>query len=184
MRRILGVALGVVLITTTACAGRLPDFTSTSTQDPSAFPTGDTGSSTTTTTEPPFIPEPLRGLEVQSISIIDGDEVWVLTVAVADTEAAQRRGLMDVADLQDLDGMLFAWEEPTSTTFWMKDVILPLDIVFFGEDRSLVDYFTMPLCTTDECPSYPAAGSFKYAVEVPASTFFGLTPDAMLVLDP
>jgi len=184
MRRSLLVALGVVLIATTACAGQLPDFTSTSAPDPAAFPTGGNGSSTTTTTEPLFIPEPLQGLEVQSISIVDGDEVWVLKVAVADTEAAHRRGLMDVADLQDLDGMLFAWEEPTSTSFWMKDVILPLDIVFFGEDRSLVDYFTMPLCTTDDCPSYPAAGSFMYAVEMPAATFSGLTPDAMLVLDP
>ena len=188
MRRILGVAVAALLATTAACAAELPDFTAASTSDPSGTESA-AGSATipasTTTTEPPlFVPEQLTDLEILPITIVDGDTIWVLTVAVADSDGARRQGLMNVADLGDLDGMLFVWEEASSSSFWMQDVILPLDIAFFGEDLLLVDSFTMPLCTTDECPSFLATGPFRYAVETLESTFSGMSPAAMLVLDP
>ena len=188
MRRILGVAVAALLATTTACAAELPDFDAASTIEPPATtPQADAPSippSTTSTEAPPFVPEQLAGLETQPITIVDGERVWVLNVAVAATEDRRDRGLMDVADLGDLDGMLFVYESAITTTFWMKDVILPLDIAFFGEDLTLVDAFTMPLCTAGDCPSYSPAGPFQYAVETLELTFAGITPAAMLVLDP
>jgi uncharacterized membrane protein (UPF0127 family) len=188
MRRILGVAVAALIAASTACAAELPDFDAASTTEPPAA-TAPTGappipSSTTSTEVPPFVPEQLAHLEIQPISIVDGERVWVLTVAVAATPQERNRGLMDVADLGDLDGMLFVFESATSVGFWMKDVILPLDIAFFDEDLMLVNSLTMPLCTTDDCPSYPPAGPFQYAVETLEPTFAEITPAAMLVLDP
>jgi uncharacterized membrane protein (UPF0127 family) len=187
MRRILGAVFAALLLTTTACAAELPELAETSSSAPVGTDTsaGATIPASTAPTEPPvFVPDPLTGLETQSITVVDGNIIWLLTVAVADTAAERTRGLMNVADLGDLEGMLFVWEEPTSTDFWMENVILPLDIAFFGEDLTLVDSFTMPLCTTDPCPSYLAAGPFKYAVEVVADTFTELTPEATLILSP
>lgn len=189
MRRILGIAVGALVMISPACAASLPDFAPASTAEPSTSeaPIGSapTIPASTTTTEPPiFVPEQLIGLEVQPITIVDGDGLWSLTVAVADDDPARTRGLMNVADLGDLDGMLFVWEAPTTSGFWMSDVILPLDIAFFGEDLGLVDHFTMPLCTIEDCPSYPAAGPFNYAVEVLEGTFADITPAARLVLGP
>ena len=90
---------------------------------------------------------------------------------------------MNVADLEDLDGMLFVFDSPTTTGFWMENVILPLDIAFFDGDLVLVDSFTMPLCTTD-CPTFPPAGPFQYAVETLESEFAGISPGAKLILNP
>ena len=188
MRRILGVAVAALLATTAACAAELPDFDAASTAEPSVTtaPTGGPPipASTTSTEPPPFVPEQIADLEIQPITIVDGDRLWVLTVAVADTPGERSQGLMNVADLEDLDGMLFVWGDPTSSGFHMTDVILPLDIAFFGEDLLLVDSFTMPLCTSDDCPSYPAAGPFRYAVETLESTFADITPTATLTLNP
>ena len=189
MRRLLAIVAAAFLVTTAACAASLPDFTAGPTTEPpittAPIGTAPTIPASTTTTEPPIVvPEQLIGLEVQPITIVDGDGVWSLTVAVADDGATRSRGLMDVADLGDLDGMLFVWQEPTTTGFWMQDVILPLDIAFFGEDLVRVDNFTMPLCTAEDCPTYSAAGSFTYAVEVLDGTFTDMSSVARLVLGP
>ena len=188
MRRTLAVSLAVFIATTSACAAHLPDFDAESTTGPSATEAPDSAVPTipsTTTTEPPLVvPEQLTALEIRPITIVDGDIIWVLTVAVAASPAERSQGLMNVADLGDLDGMLFVWEASTDSGFWMDSVVLPLDIAFFGEDLTFVDSFTMPLCSDGDCPTYPAAGPFRYAVEVLESTFTGLTPAATLSLDP
>jgi uncharacterized membrane protein (UPF0127 family) len=133
-------------------------------------------------TEPPF-PQ-LQELPRRPISIVDGEVTYLLKVAVADTYEARGRGLLNASDLEDLDGMLYVWAEPTSTSFWPKDTMLPLDIAFFAKDRTWVDNYVMAPCVRDDCPFYRAAGEFMYAVEVPNPGFVGLTAAATLVLDP
>ena len=194
MRRTFAVAAAALVITTAACSAKLPDFDATSTSEPSvttesSVTTEPTGGPTiptlTTSTEAtPFVPEQLTDLEIQAIAIIDGERLWNYVVAVAATEDQRRQGLMNVADLEDLDGLLFVFDSPTTTGFWMENVILPLDIAFFGEDLMLVDSFTMPLCAVEDCPTFPPAGAFQYAVEALESEFAGISPDAMLVLNP
>lgn len=96
-----------------------------------------------------------------------GDEN--LLVAVADEPAERSRGLMDVTDLGELDGMLFSWGGSEVTTgFYMKNTLIPLTIAFYAADGSHVDSFEMDPCRTDECPTYRASGPFAYAIEFPA----------------
>ena len=130
------------------------------------------------------MPELLEGFGTQALTIEDGEITYVLTVAVADSVAERRQGLMNVADLGDLDGMLFVWDEPTTGTFWMKDTPLPLDIAFFDGDGAWVDNFAMTPCTTEDCPNYSAQGPYRYAIEVPETGFAALTADATLNLNP
>ena len=40
----------------------------------------------------------------------------------------------------------------------MKGTLIPLDIVFFGDDKALVDTLSMVPCTADPCPSYVPDG--------------------------
>jgi len=108
-----------------------------------------------------------------------GGEKWA--VAVADDAAERARGLMGVADLGGLRGMLFVFPEESSTGFWMKDTVLALDVAFFAGDGSLVDLLEMVPCEADPCPVYRPAGSFRYALEVPAG---GFAEVADLRLDP
>lgn len=102
-------------------------------------------------------------------------------VAVADDTTRRAQGLMGVESLGSLRGMLFVFPEDTTSGFWMKDTILPLDIAFFAADGSLVGVLSMVPCSGEECPTYRSTGPYRYALEVPAGGFDGLDD---LRLDP
>ena len=51
-------------------------------------------------------------------------------VELADTEAKRERGLMFRKELPDGHGMLFLFDEEGEHSFWMKDTLIPLDMIF------------------------------------------------------
>ena len=55
-------------------------------------------------------------------------------VEIADTPETREKGLMDIKELPKDQGMLFVWDEPQEIDMWMKDTLIPLDIVFINED--------------------------------------------------
>lgn len=55
-------------------------------------------------------------------------------VLVAHTEEEKERGLQDVIELEDDEGMLFIYDQPQTLEFWMHETSLPLDIIFIDED--------------------------------------------------
>ena len=56
--------------------------------------------------------------------------------------------------LADDRGMLFPFPNPQPARFWMKNTLIPLDIVFIH--KGVVKYIQVatPPCTKDPCPSY------------------------------
>ncbi len=52
------------------------------------------------------------------------------SVEVADDAQERARGLMFVESLPTLSGMLFVYERPQSVSFWMKNTLIPLDMLF------------------------------------------------------
>lgn len=52
------------------------------------------------------------------------------SVEVADTEATRSRGLMFRESMARSAGMLFVYESPRRATFWMKNTLIPLDMIF------------------------------------------------------
>jgi uncharacterized protein len=94
-----------------------------------------------------------------------------LDVWVADTDAERQRGLMGVNDLGADQGMAFVFDEPTDTTFWMKDTPLPLSIAFVDETGTIVGVREMAPCHADPCPTYAARSSFVMAIEANAGYF-------------
>ena len=111
--------------------------------------------------------------------VVVGGETW--EVAVADDAAERARGLMGVADLGGLRGMLFLFPADGTAAFWMKDTLLALDVAFFAADGSLVDLLEMTLCEAEPCPVYQPSGAYRYVLEVPAGGFSGVED---LRLDP
>jgi hypothetical protein len=109
---------------------------------------------------------------------VDGT-TWI--VALALSGSARTQGLMDVTDLLDLDGMLFSFDGDTTSAFWMKDTLIPLDIAFFDGAGALVSVTTMEPCRQDPCPTYEAAGPYRFALEAPEGALAGLPADARLV---
>jgi uncharacterized membrane protein (UPF0127 family) len=95
-------------------------------------------------------------------------------VAVADTPVLRFQGLRGIADLGGLDGMLFSFPEDATAAFTMRGTLIPLDIAFFAADGTPVDRLEMVPCNADPCPSYRAAGPYRYALETPAGGFTGI----------
>ena len=114
---------------------------------------------------------PLRGFGEVVVTVTTEDgKICDLCLLAATTAEQRARGLMEVTDedLGGYDGMLFEYPEETSGAFWMRNTPLPLSIAYFDEDGALVSTQDMEPCGDEaSCPSYPADGSFKYAIEVP-----------------
>ncbi|TML81157.1 MAG: DUF192 domain-containing protein [Actinobacteria bacterium] len=77
-------------------------------------------------------------------------------------------GLMGVKKLAAEHGMLFVWKDVAPREFYMKDTLIPLDLISI-RGRAVVGVATMTPCKADPCPitTTPPADS---ALEVPAGT--------------
>lgn len=62
-------------------------------------------------------------------------------VKVAETEEEQSKGLQNIDNLPEDEGMLFVFDEPQTVGFWMKDTKIPLDIVFINEDEEVISVY-------------------------------------------
>jgi uncharacterized membrane protein (UPF0127 family) len=90
-------------------------------------------------------------------------------VEVACTDAARARGLMFRDALGEREGMLFAFDVPRAYAFWMKNVRLPLDIIWLdaaGRVVWLVE--AAPPCAAEPCPPYVPGAKASFVVEVAA----------------
>lgn len=61
---------------------------------------------------------------------LPGGGTMRFTVEVADDEAERSRGLMERPAMATGAGMLFLYERPQHATFWMKNTLIPLDMIF------------------------------------------------------
>lgn len=89
------------------------------------------------------------------------------TVEIADDDQERARGLMFRRDLPSDHGMLFVFPEAAWQSFWMRNCLIPLDILYFDADARFVSgHFNAPPCNADQCPSYPSEGPAKYVLEL------------------
>ncbi|PIR53115.1 hypothetical protein COU76_02895 [Candidatus Peregrinibacteria bacterium CG10_big_fil_rev_8_21_14_0_10_49_10] len=109
----------------------------------------------------PELPLQLVYLESDGISI-------PILVEVANTSEQMARGLMFRRSLSRERGMLFLFPIENQLHFWMKNTLIPLDILFFNADRELVSSATMLPCEEDPCVSYSSEMPSTYALEVNA----------------
>lgn len=89
-----------------------------------------------------------------------------VTVEIADEPAERERGLMHRTELPEDMGMLFIFEREQPLAFWMKNTLIPLDILYFDAGGQWVSSVTMEPCIKDPCRTYPAEGPAQYALEV------------------
>ena len=81
-----------------------------------------------------------------------GEEV--IELEVAKTPEQQEIGLMFRTDLAKNRGMIFLFSPPRVTRFWMKNTLIPLDIIFLREGVIQSISASVPPCKRDPCPSY------------------------------
>ncbi len=112
------------------------------------------------------------GSEQGSRAIIEtGAGDVVVHVEVADTSAERARGLMGRQQLPEDAGMVFLFPENTTSSFWMKDTLIPLSIAFYGADGRIVRILDMEPCRRDPCPVYDPQATYRGALEVNQGEF-------------
>jgi uncharacterized membrane protein (UPF0127 family) len=88
----------------------------------------------------------------------------VVTVELARTGAEQARGLMHRTALATDAGMLFLFDETSQHDFWMKNTLIPLDMIFVSEDGR-VNGIVARAVPGDLTPR-SAGGPCRYVLEV------------------
>ena len=70
------------------------------------------------------------GLAQTTLCITSGSKTRAFTVEIARTSAEQAKGMMFRTEMADNTGMIFSFPEPKAASFWMKNTVIPLDIIF------------------------------------------------------
>jgi len=81
------------------------------------------------------------------------------TVEVARTEAQQTQGLMNRQSLAPDRGMIFPYDPPIAASFWMKNTLIPLDMIFIRADGTVarIEANTAPLSLEPVAAGEPVA---------------------------
>ena len=87
---------------------------------------------------------------------------------VANSPETRAVGLMHRESLGHDRGMLFVFEAEQTLGFWMKNTLIPLDIIFIDSNETVVDVQTMrpEHETAPDLPVHVSASPALYAVEV------------------
>ena len=88
-----------------------------------------------------------------------------VALEVAATPAQQERGLMYRSSLAEGRGMLFVFDQDGNHTFWMRNTLIPLDMLFIARDGTVVGIHAnaTPLSTANISVGKPS----RYVLEVP-----------------
>jgi len=77
------------------------------------------------------------GLRLVPLSVQTSDAVHDFVVEVAETSSQQARGLMFRTEMPSDKGMIFPFPEDRVASFWMKNTVIPLDIIFIRRDGTI-----------------------------------------------
>jgi uncharacterized protein len=92
------------------------------------------------------------GLNQTILCITSGSKTRAFTVEIARSSMEQAKGMMFRTALADDAGMIFPFAEPRVASFWMKNTVIPLDIIFIRSNGTIesiaenaVPYSTSPV---------------------------------------
>jgi uncharacterized membrane protein (UPF0127 family) len=109
---------------------------------------------------------------------------FVLPTEIADTPAAREQGFSGRERPLSGHGILFIFDEPAVVAFWMKDMRFPLDIVWIGEDWTVVG--VEKNASPESFPqTFSPRAPVRYVLELPAgdAAAFGIDTGTKLYLD-
>ena len=82
---------------------------------------------------------PVSGLPVVALTVTHASKRHSFRVEVARSDDEQERGLMFRTAMGADEGMIFPYSPPRRVAFWMHNTVIPLDIVFVGADRRIIN---------------------------------------------
>jgi uncharacterized protein len=135
-------------------------------------------------TDVPMADPRAQQLPITAVTTLGGEEIFL---EVATTPQQQSLGLMYRDVLPTDRGMLFPLGRPRPVSFWMKNVPVPLDMVFVYQGTIQAIAADVPPCTAEPCPTYGPDGQLiDQVIELRAgrSAELGLSVGDAVVIRP
>jgi uncharacterized membrane protein (UPF0127 family) len=82
---------------------------------------------------------PVSGLEVVPLTVTSLGKKHTFRVEMARTPQEQSKGLMFRTEMGPDEGMLIPYDPPRVLSFWMKNTVLSLDLIFVGPDHRVIN---------------------------------------------
>ncbi len=96
----------------------------------------------------------------------NGDTIITIDIEIADDESKREIGLMGRTIIGEREGMLFVFEEEHYASFWMRNTILPLDIIFIDKTGRIITIHKNTKPFSDD--NYSSTGLALLVLEVNA----------------
>ena len=91
-----------------------------------------------------------------------------IQVATFNNDKKRKQGLMNINSLKQNTGGLFIYQKPQHVSYWMKNTLIPLDILFFDKNKRLVKIIhSAKPCKSALCQRY-TADQIQYVLELNA----------------
>lgn len=102
----------------------------------------------------------------------NGSTKYTFHIEIARTDEETTKGLMYRTEVPRDSGMLFIFADESPRSFWMKNTLIPLDIIYFGKDGKFVSVAkNAQPCKQEEiwdCPTYSSEKPAQYVLETNA----------------
>jgi uncharacterized membrane protein (UPF0127 family) len=109
-----------------------------------------------------------QGLPKSDLTILSGSGKHVFHVELAATPEQMATGLMYRKSLAPDAGMLFDYGRPQPASFWMKNTLIPLDMIFIGGDGRIVNIHERAV--PHSLDPIPSEGPIRGVLEVNGGT--------------
>ena len=105
--------------------------------------------------------------ELSKLTVLTAKGEIAFDVEIADSGIKRTIGLMNRTSLPQSSGMLFIFGSEDTVSFWMKNTLIPLDMIFISEKWEILNIKKKAQpCKVLDCETYSSDQPVKYVLEI------------------